>query len=74
MAPRRATETGDVVTGIYVISPEGKLKGRIPIHEDVITNLAFGGTDGRTLYVTSGKSLFSVRVPIPGQVAYPKFE
>ena len=60
--------------GIYVISPDGKLLGRVPIPEDVITNLAFGGRDGRTVYVTAGKTLFTFRTTNPGQVAYPKFE
>ncbi len=74
MTPRGPHETADVPPGIYVISPRGELKGRIPIGEDVITNLAFGGRDGRTLYVTAGKTLFRTRVGVPGQVAYPKWE
>jgi gluconolactonase len=64
-------ESDDVPPGIYQVSPAGELLGRIPIYEDVITNVAFGGDDGRTLYVTAGKSIFSTRVAIPGQVAYP---
>jgi len=66
-------ETSDVPTGIYVVTPQGKLLGRIPIPEDVITNLAFGGPDGRTIYVTAGKTLFTTRVATPGQVAWPKW-
>jgi gluconolactonase len=73
MTPRGPHETADVPPGVYVISPKGDLKGRIPIGEDVITNLAFGGRDGRTLYVTAGKTLFRTRVAVPGQVAYPKW-
>lgn len=73
MIPRGPHETTDVPPGIYVISPEGELRGRIPIHEDVLTNLAFGGPDGRTLFITAGKSLYTTRVPIPGQVAFPKW-
>jgi gluconolactonase len=71
MAPRHANETADVPTGVYIVSPEGQLKGCIRIYEDVITNLAFGGEDGRTLYITSGKNLYRTRVPVPGQVAFP---
>jgi len=56
-----------------VISPDGTLLGRIPVLEDVITNLAFGGPDGRTIYITAGKNLYSTRVAIPGQVAYPQW-
>jgi gluconolactonase len=55
------------------MSPEGKLLGRIPIDEDVITNLAFGGKDGRTLYITAGKTLFTTQALMPGQVAWPKW-
>lgn len=69
--PRSANETGDVPAGVYVISPDGKLLGRIPIPEDVITNLAFGGTDKRTLYITAGKMLYQVRVAVPGYSLYP---
>ena len=45
--PRTSGEDADVPPGIYVITPGGKLLGRIPIPEDVITNLAFGGPDAR---------------------------
>jgi gluconolactonase len=74
MSPRGAHETSEVPTGIYVISPEGQLLARIPILEDVLTNLAWGGKDGRTLYITAGKTLFTTRVGIPGQVSYPSWE
>src|SRR5262249_44613919 len=49
--PRSEGETADVPPGVYVFTPGGKLLGRIPIPEDVITNLAFGGPDRKTLYV-----------------------
>jgi gluconolactonase len=71
--PRGPHETADVPPGVYILTPQGELKARIPIPEDVITNLAFGGRDGRTLYITAGKTLFKTRVAIPGQVAYPKW-
>lgn len=64
--PRGPHETTDVPPGVYVISPEGQLLGRIPIPEDVITNVTFGGSDLRTLYVTAGKTLFSLGVEVPG--------
>lgn len=72
--PRHAHETADVPPGVYKLSPSGELLGRIPIHEDVLTNLAFGGPDGRTLYITAGKTLFKARVDVPGQVAFPKWK
>src|SRR5262249_10303143 len=64
--PRTSGETADVPPGVYVFSPKGELLGRIPIPEDVITNLAFGGPDRKTLYVTAGKSIFKVPVALPG--------
>jgi gluconolactonase len=70
-APRTANESADVPTGVYVISPEGKLLGRIPISEDVITNLAFGGPDKKTLYVTAGKTLFKIQTAVAGYSLYP---
>ena len=73
MVPRYPWETGDVPPGVYIMSPEGNLLGRIPVHEDLITNLAFGGRDGRTIYITAGKTLYTTRVAVPGQVAYPKW-
>ncbi|HVA46830.1 MAG TPA: SMP-30/gluconolactonase/LRE family protein [Pirellulales bacterium] len=72
--PRHANETADVPPGIYLITPQGELRGRIPIGEDVLTNLAFGGPDGRTLYITAGKTLFTTRVAVPGQVAWPRWK
>lgn len=66
MYPRGPHETADVPPGIYVVEPQGKLRGRIPVPEDVITNVTFGGDDLRTLYVTAGKTLFSIRVSVPG--------
>ncbi|MBP88727.1 MAG: gluconolactonase [Planctomycetaceae bacterium] len=72
-SPRGPHESNEVPPGIYIVSPAGELKGRIPIPEDVLTNLAFGGEDGRTLYITAGKTLFTTRVAVPGQVAYPNW-
>jgi gluconolactonase len=65
-------ETLDVPAGVYVISPEGKLLGRIPIQEDLITNVTFGGKDLKTLYVTAGKTVFTFPVQVAGYLAYPK--
>jgi len=70
--PRHANETAEVPPGVYVITPKGDLLGRIPVPEDAITNLAFGGPDLKTLYIVSGKSLFSIRVNVAGHVVYPR--
>jgi gluconolactonase len=63
---RGTSETLDTVAGVYVFSPDGELLEHIPIHEDTITNVAFGGDDLRTLYITAGKTLFRVRTDVTG--------
>lgn len=71
LKPRNPHETDEVRTGVHVISPAGKLLGRIPIPEDVITNLTFGGADFKTLYVTAGKTVFRIDVNTSGYSLYP---
>ncbi|MCI0422495.1 MAG: SMP-30/gluconolactonase/LRE family protein [Acidobacteria bacterium] len=69
---RHEGETTDQPAGIYVISPEGTLLGCIPVPEDLVTNLAFGGRDKKTLYVTAGKSLYKVQTTVAGWSVYPR--
>lgn len=64
-------ESLDVPAGVYVISPQGKLLGRIPIAEDLITNVAFGGPELKTLYVTAGKTVYKLPVTVSGYAVYP---
>jgi gluconolactonase len=45
--------------GVWVISPEGEQLGLIEVPEDV-GNLAWGGSDWRTLYIPSSTSLYRV--------------
>tara|TARA_B100000029_G_scaffold250524_2_gene247575 strand:+ start:5703 stop:6668 length:966 start_codon:yes stop_codon:yes gene_type:complete len=71
---RGVHETGDIPPGIWVITPEGDVRGRIPIVEDVLTNVTFGGDDLKTLYIAAGKTLFSTRVEIPGWVVHRRDE
>jgi gluconolactonase len=67
------TNTGppENLAGIYVINPEGRLLGRIPIPEDAVTNCTFGGPDLRTLFITAGKNLYRIRMHTPGHLVYP---
>lgn len=51
--------------GVHVIDPSGRLMGRLRVAGHA-TNLAWGGDDWRTLYVTSYSSLFRTRLGIPG--------
>ena len=67
---RRSSETLDTRPGIHVISPEGKLLAFRETPEDTITNCIFGGEDLKTLFVTCGSCLLSVRTKIPGKKSY----
>ena len=47
---------------VRVYGPDGKEAGTVKIPQDSGTNLAFGGPDGRTLFVTTNKALFAGRL------------
>ncbi|MGH9451540.1 MAG: SMP-30/gluconolactonase/LRE family protein [Terriglobia bacterium] len=51
--------------GVWIFSPSAKHLATIRIPERV-GNLAWGGRDGRTLYVTATTSVYRVRLNIPG--------
>ena len=55
--------------GIWVVEPDGTVLGVIKGPE-VPRNLAFGGSDFRTVYTTPGDSLYSFRVKTPGIAPY----
>ncbi len=66
-SPNLPHETAKKATaGIYVFSPEGKLLTFAPIPRDETTNCAFGDSDGKTLYVTAGGTLWKLRTSCPG--------
>jgi gluconolactonase len=56
--------------GVYVLSPEGKLIAFLAVPTDEVTNCAFGGDDRKTLYVTGGGVLYSIRTTTAGQVLW----
>ncbi len=62
--------TDEFKGGIYVISPSGKLLEFVAIPKDETTNCTFGGHDLKTLFVTAGGTLWSIRVNTPGRIAY----
>jgi gluconolactonase len=73
--PNLPYETAEKPTaGIYVFSPEGELLEMIPIPRDETTNCAFGGDDLKTLFVTAGGTLWSIKVKTPGKPAWPELE
>jgi sugar lactone lactonase YvrE len=59
-------------------SPDGSLDRHVDVPAQSVTSLAFGGSDGRDLYVVSadntddaslGGSIFRTRVEVPGLAA-----
>jgi gluconolactonase len=67
---RGTSETLDTRPGIHVVAPDGRLLDFLETPEDTLTNCSFGGEDLRTLYITCGKRLLSVRCRIPGKASY----
>jgi gluconolactonase len=58
--------------GVYVFSPEGKQFAFIPTPE-APSNCVFAGKDRKTLYITAGKSLYRIKLNVPGfAVNWPK--
>src|SRR5215471_6820311 len=51
--------------GVWIISPEGKHLGTIKIPE-VVSNVAWGDQDAKTLYITASTSLYRIKLSIPG--------
>ncbi len=60
-------ETNERKGGVYVLTQDGQLLEFIPIPRDEVTNVAFGGADRKTLYITAGGSLWSVALQVPGR-------
>jgi gluconolactonase len=52
--------------GVWVISPAGKHVATIRTPRQ-ITNMAFGGKDFRTLYMTGFGALYRIRLKVPGR-------
>jgi gluconolactonase len=51
--------------GVWILSPEGKLLGKISVPETA-TNVAWGESDRKTLYITAYTSLYRIRLKIAG--------
>jgi gluconolactonase len=65
-----AEPADDVKGGVYVLSPDGKLLAFQAVPTDEVTNCAFGGKDLKTLYVTGGGVLYSIRTTTAGRVVW----
>ncbi len=65
---RNAFESPDKYRGgVFVLTPNGKLERFIPIPVDEVTNVAFGGSDWKTLFITAGGTLWSLELEVPGR-------
>jgi sugar lactone lactonase YvrE len=69
--PNKFEPAKDKKAGIYVFTPEGKQLAFLPVPRDECTNCAFGGDDLKTLYITAGGTLYSIRTITPGRVVWP---
>ena len=52
--------------GVWIISPDGNHLGTI-LTPDRITNLTFGGEDGKTLFMTAHASIFRIQLRASGR-------
>jgi len=51
--------------GVWIISPQGKHLATIRVPE-IVSNVAWGDSDGKTLYITASTSLYRIRLLVPG--------
>ena len=65
---RPPDETAEAKGGVYIFSADGKLLDVIAIPDDEVTNCAFGGADRRTLFITAGGNLWSVKLNAQGRL------
>ena len=66
--PHPPAETADKFKGgVYVLSPGGELLAFVAVPVDEVTNVAFGGDDWKTLFITAGGTLWSIPVTTPGR-------
>jgi len=52
--------------GIVVLSPEGKILQDFLVAKDAVANLAFGGVDGKTLFITASKQIYTAKTKHAG--------
>lgn len=53
--------------GVHIFSPNGDLLGKI-LMPDAVTNFAFGGKDGKTLFMTGHNTLHAIQLLVEGAV------
>jgi gluconolactonase len=57
--------------GVHIYTPEGTLLAHIEIPENWTANVTFGGTDGKTLFITAMDSVYTLRMNVRGMWAQP---
>jgi gluconolactonase len=66
----KVDQTGNVYCGgsggLYIFDSTGKKLGRIVHGQDDTTNIAFGGDDWKTLFITTRHFLIGVNLKVPG--------
>lgn len=54
--------------GVWIISPEGKHLGTVRVlGPETLTNLAFGGSDGKILFMTGHRMVFYIQTKVTGR-------
>ncbi len=53
-----------VQNAVFAWNPSGQRLFDLPVPQDP-TNVAFGGTDGRSLFITAGNSLYGIELNVP---------
>jgi len=48
------------------VTPEGKVLGQIKTPDKAQSNIAFGGDDWRTVYITASSNVYRLKIAIPG--------
>lgn len=51
--------------GVWILSAAGKHVGTIHVPE-IVSNVAWGDADGRTLYITASTSVYRIKLNVPG--------
>jgi gluconolactonase len=54
------------LAGVDVYRSDGTMRGNIPVPEQP-SNCAFGGADGKTLYITARKGVYQIKLNIAGK-------
>lgn len=70
--PNPPAENTEFKGGVYVFEPQGKLVTVVHIPRDEVTNCSFGGVDLRTLYITAGGTLWSIRTKSIGSLPWAR--